>query len=56
MDVAILIVVAVVLLLVVVYVGSPSWRAERDAARAEDRLHYDGDRQFKRPRNEGDLL
>ena len=50
-----LIVIAVVLLLVWA-AGSPFQRREHDAADAEARLHYDGDRQFKRPPNEGDLL
>ena len=54
MDVAIIIVIAVVLLLVAA--GSPFTRRQHDAGDAESRLHYDSDRQFKRPPNEGDLL
>jgi len=56
MDVWMIILIPVVLLVVVVAVSSPFTARQKDAADAESRAHYDSDRQFTRPPNEGDLL
>jgi hypothetical protein len=54
MEIAIIVVIAVVLLLVAM--GSPTLRRQREHEDAAARLHYDVDHEFKRPPNEGNLL
>ena len=58
MGIAILTVIAIVVLLVVVRLGSPSARPHHDpdAIRAEDGIRHGSDSQFRRPPNEGDLF
>jgi hypothetical protein len=56
MDIWLVVLIVIAAVLVIVAFGSPQVRHRRDADDLEARTHYDMDRQFKRPPNEGDLL